>query len=320
MKFAALLAVAAFAASMFFAGCRGVNAPPTSPTAIAPFLPRASDESQFSELPPLAERLKPLKLLEPLQPTKQPSNDKDWVPELERLASVEYRGDMVTVKNIRNAEYYTYNDAVVEWYDKTFDLKDLKSVDFILVPFSESPSIAHTMLSFGLKNGEQIGVSAEVRLEKGEQYDAALGFFGQFELIYLVADERDIIRSRVEHRNVDVFLYPTRATPEQTQRLFVDVMKRVNNLRDKPEFYDTLSNNCTTNIVRHINTLVPGSIPSDYRVLLPGFSDKLAYELGLIDNRLPFEELKRRCRVNDAALKYRDSQDFSVMIRRELAR
>jgi hypothetical protein len=305
-------------------GCRGTS--PLADGKNPPFLAAGTTGSDDDpngtppgELAPLAERIKKLKFVEPLQ-LKEPSNDRDWIPEQVKLASVEYRGDDVTVHNIRNAEYYTYSDCVVDWYDKTFNLKDLETVDFILIPFSESPSIAHTMLSFGLKNGDQIGVSVEVRLEKGEQYDTALGLFGQFELMYLLADERDLIRSRVEHRNVDVYLYPSKATPEQVQRLFVDMMTRVNKLDKEPEFYDTLTNNCTTNLVRHINHLAPGRVPSDFRVLLPGFSDQLAYELGLLDNRLPFEELKRRSRVNDASNKYRDSPQYSVMIRRELAR
>jgi hypothetical protein len=224
------------------------------------------------------------------------------------------------VTNVRNCEFFSYRDCLVEHYDRTYDLSQLQSVDFIMIPFNETRALAHTLLSFGFANGDYVGVSVEVRLERGESYSPTLGLFGQFELIYVVADERDLIRVRTEHRKVDVLVYRTKATPEQGRRLLVDVMQRVNALHDKPEFYDTLTNNCTTNIVRHINTLAPGSVPTDYRVLLPGFADNLAYELGLIDNSRPFAETKQRARVNDLALRYKDDPHFSQRIRGERVR
>ena len=122
---------------------------------------------------------------------------------------------------------------------------------------------------------------------------------------------------RPEYRHVDVLLYRTTATRAQARALFLDVMKRVNQLHDHPEFYDTFKNNCTTNIVRHINALAPGRVPYDYRVLLPGYADELAYELGLIDNSLPFAEVRRRARISDLVLQYKDDPHFSQRIRGE---
>lgn len=293
---------------LVMAGCNALTMPFASQEK-SPFLP-SFDETGKTKYQPLKKLMKTA--------SKEPTNTADWIPELSKLAWADFEGESVRIHNIRNCEYYTYNDCVTDWYDKTFDLDKIKTVDFILIPFADSPSIAHTMLSFGFDDGEQVGISVEVRLEKGEQYDAAVGMFGQFEIIYVVADERDLIRSRTEHRGVDVYLYATKATPAQAKRMFVDMLNRVNQLHDKPEFYDTLSNNCTTNIVRHINHLAPGKVPHDYRVLLPGFSDQLAYDLGLIDNRLPFAETKRRARVNDVALRYRDHPQFSAKIRQEL--
>jgi hypothetical protein len=247
-----------------------------------------------------------------------PSNDREWIPEHRLLAHADFDGSKVRVHNVRNAEFYSYRDCLVDYYDQTYDLSQLQTVDFIMIPFNDARYLAHTMLSFGFANGDYLGVSVEVRLEQGESYDAAIGLFNQFELIYVVADERDLIRVRTEYRDCDVLIYRTKATPEQARRLLVDVMKRVNKLKDEPEWYDTLANNCTTNIVRHINTLAPGSIPHDFRVLLPGYADNLAYDLGLIDNRLPFAEVRRRSRVNDLALRYRDDPHFSQRIRGEV--
>lgn len=253
---------------------------------------------------------------------KKPTNDKDWIDEHKVLAHAEMKGDQVTIHNVRNCEFLTYRDCLVDYYDKTYDLSKIQSVDFIVIPFAENRAIAHTLLSFGFSNGDHVGISVEVRLEKGESYNAAIGLFGQFELIYVVADERELILARTEHRNVDVYVYPTKATPEMARKLFLDMLQRVNQLHDQPEFYDTLSNNCTTNIVQHINTIAPGRVPFDYRVLLPGYADELAYELKLIDNSLPFEEVKRRAKVNELAHRFKDapSEEFSARIRGEKLR
>jgi hypothetical protein len=248
---------------------------------------------------------------------RTPSNDRDWVPEHQVLARADIQGDHVHIHNVRNAEYFSYRDCLVDHYDKTYDLKKLQTVDFIMVPFNENRAIAHTFISFGFADGDYVGVSVEVRLEKGESYDPAIGLLSQFELIYVVADERDLIRVRTEYRDVDVLVYRTTATPEMARKLFLDMMKRVNQLHDQPEFYDTLSNNCTTNIVRHINSLAPNSVPYDYRVLLPGYADSLAYDLGLIDNTVPFSEARRRARINELALRYKDDPHFSQRIRGE---
>lgn len=245
----------------------------------------------------------------------QPTNDRDWIPEHKVLAYAEFHGDQVTIHNVRNAEFFTYRDCIVKHYDKTYDLSKIQSVDFVVIPFSEIKAVAHTLLSFGFEGGEHVGISVEVRLENGEGYDPALGAFGQFELIYVIADERDLIPVRVEHRDVDVYVYRSTAPPEMARKLLVDMLQRANQLHEHPEFYDTLGNNCTTNIVRHINAIAPGKVPYDYRVLFPGYADKLAYDLGLIDNRLPFAEVKRRARVNEAVLKYKNHPQFSAKIR-----
>jgi hypothetical protein len=271
------------------------------------------------ELPQVQLPQLDLSLLE--QDRWQPSNDRDWIDEQRVLAKADIDGDKVTIHNVRNAQFYSYRDCIVDYYDKTYDLANIKSVDFLMIPFAENRAIAHTLLSFGFEGGDYVGVSVEVRLERGESYNTAAGFLGQFELMYVVADERDLLPVRPEFRHVDVLLYHTTATPAQARALFLDVMKRVNQLHDQPEFYDTLRNNCTTNIVRHVDTLAPGRIPAyDYRVLLPGFADDLAYDLGLIDTSLPLAELRRRARISDLILQYKDDPHFSQRIRVETVR
>ena len=202
---------------------------------------------------------------------------------------------IVTVFNIRSSDYRTYDDFDVHYYDKTFDLNKLTTVDFIVVPFNDAPGIAHTMLSFGFEDQDYVAVSVEIRREKGEKYNVLKGFVRQYELMYVVADERDVITKNANKSPSEVYLYHSTATPEQARELFVDVMQRVDKLIEQPEFYNTLSNNCTTNIRNHINHLKPDRVPYDYRVLLPGYADRLAYDLELIEPEGIFRADERTC-------------------------
>jgi hypothetical protein len=251
-------------------------------------------------------------LLKPLVPT----NDRDWTPEQAKLASADFDGNRVTVHNIRDCRWRKWDDFTVSYYDRMFDLDELRSVDFIVVPFNETPSLGHTMLSFGFNDGEHLAVSVEIRKERGQKFSAIGGFLRQYELIYVVASECDVIQKRVTCDLSDVYLYRSTATPEQARELFVDVMRRVDKLARAPEFYDTLTNNCTTNIRNHVNHLKPNEVPYDYRVLLPGLSDELAYDLGLIERHGSYAETRLRARVNYQAYLHRNDPMFSEAIRR----
>jgi len=247
---------------------------------------------------------------------ERPSALRDWSPDQAVLPYAETSGDVVHVHNVRDCTYVSEDAYVLNYYDKAYDLNTLRSVDFIMVPFRNIPSIAHTMLSFGFDDGDYLAVSVEIRREKGEEYQFLSGILDQYELIYVLGSERDLVKLRTNYRGDEVYVYRARATPEQARKLFLDVIQRVNKLAAEPEFYNTLTNNCTTNIARHINDLAPGKIPLDFRVLLPGYSDKLAYDLGLLDTSLPFPEARRRANVSELARRHPDSRDFSAVIRR----
>lgn len=251
-----------------------------------------------------------------LQSVMHPSNDRDWRPDAVVLATAEIDRDEVTIRNIRNCSYASKDVFVVAHYDKKFNLESISSVDFIVVPFRNSSNLAHTMLSFGTDDGQHIAVSVEARLEKGESYSAVLGALRQFELMYVVGDERDLIHLRAKHRNDDVYIYPIRASRHQAQALFTDVMQRVNQLERKPEFYDTFMNNCTSSIIGHVNQLVPGKVPFDIRNFLPGLSDRIAYDLGLLEDAGSFEETRRRALVSLGGQPVHTAEDYSDYIRR----
>jgi hypothetical protein len=249
-------------------------------------------------------------------PTKTaPSNYRNWKAEFATLPEATLADDVVQIKNVRNCLWVTDEDFILRHYDRTFRLSDVRSVDFFVVPFTGAEILAHTMLSFGLADGTYLAISVEVRLEEGTQYDPLLGAMRQFELTYVVADERDVVLLRTAHRKVDVYCYRSTASPAQAQAMLKDMLARVNGLARQPEFYDTITNNCTTNIVDHINRLAAGRAPADVRVMLPGLADQYAYDLGLIDRKLPFAETKRRARINDLADQYLEAPDFSQKIR-----
>ena len=244
-----------------------------------------------------------------------PSNDRNWRPEQSRLAWAEVNGDQFTIRNIRNNQYVTEEEFVPSYYDRQIHLSQIQSVDYVVVPFPGYPSLAHTMVSFGVNDGSYITVSAEVRKELGEDYSVLKGLGREYELMYVVGDERDLIRLRASHRQDDVFVYPTVATAAQSQQLFTNMMAKTNQLAAKPEFYNTLTNNCTTTIRRHINELQPNRVAQSWKVLLPGHSDRYAYDLGLLDQRIPFEDLKNVSHVNELANEFYASPNFSTQIR-----
>lgn len=255
-------------------------------------------------------------LQKPLPTALQPSNDRNWSLDQATLPSANVRGDEAIIRNIRFCDYKSETNYTVRHYDKTYDLTKLKTVDFLRVPFPETPELAHTMLSFGFDDKDYLAVSVEIRKEIGEAYNPLLAMLNKYEIMYVLGDERDLIGLRTNFRLNDVYLYETRATPEQVRKLFEGVLARVNKLKDEPEFYNTITNNCTTNIVDHVNTLAPGRIKYDYRVLLPGLSDRLAYDAGLLKTPYSFEETRKAARITDLAYQSREAEDFSVQIRR----
>ncbi len=247
----------------------------------------------------------------------QASHNRVWRPEYSVLPVIEIDGWNVTISNVRDSRYRSLTDYDVRYYDMAFSLTDLVTVDFVVVPFKKSDFLAHTMLAFGLRDNRHFLVSVEARLEKDEVYSTTAGLRNQFELMYVIGDERDLIPLRTRIRQVDCYLYPGRAAPNDVQKLFLDIANRVNQIARTPEYYHTVTNNCTTNLVDHVNNVFPERIPTnDWRVLLPGRSDSLAFELGLLNvPHLNFEQVKSHYRINEQAIYYENDPGFSTLIR-----
>lgn len=245
----------------------------------------------------------------------RPSNDRPWSSDQALLPFAEFRGPLVSVHNIRNFRYASETRSTPAWYDRSFDLRRLESVWFFVEPFGSFGGAAHTFVSFGFDGDDFVAISVEIRKERGESFSAFGGLLRQYELMYVVGDERDLVELRTNLRRDTVYAYPVRTTRERMRQMFVDMLARANALRSRPEFYNTLTNTCTTNLVRHVNLIAPDRIPFRAAVLFPGYSDRLAYDLGLIDTNLPFEQARARYRINDRALQFADAPDFSRRIR-----
>jgi hypothetical protein len=247
-----------------------------------------------------------------------PSNDRDWTEDQMILPTAQFINDYVTIRNIRNFDYRTAEDYTPRYYDKTYDLKKIKKAYFIIEPFDGNKGAAHTFLSFEFEGNQFISISVEIRKEKGETFNAFHGLLNQYELMYVIADERDVINLRANIRKDDVYVYPIAAGQDKVRELFVDMLKRANTLVEKPEFYNTLWNTCTTNIVDHVNKISNNVIPLSLEVILPGTSDKRAYDLGLIDTDLTWNDAKEFFKINERAEKFRKDPAFSVKIRQPL--
>jgi len=244
-----------------------------------------------------------------------PSNARDWQPEVATLAHATFNGDQVTVHNIRNFDYRSETDFTPQYYDRTFNLQDLVAVDLLAV-YWMGPAIAHIFLSFEFAGGKHLAISIETRKERGESYSTLLGFFRQYELYYVVADERDVVRLRTTYRNPpeDVYVYRMQAPIENGRRVFIEYMQRLNGLVEAPKFYNTLEHNCTTGA--WLNTRVNADRPPfSWKLLLSGYTPEYLYEIGRLDRSLPFVELQARSLINARARAADSAPDFSQQIR-----
>ncbi|MEX2177165.1 MAG: DUF4105 domain-containing protein [Gemmatimonadaceae bacterium] len=246
----------------------------------------------------------------------RPSSDRQWIPEQAEMASATFTADTVAIRNIRNFTYTARGEFQPAYADRTYDLNALTSVWYVLTPFSRNwRGPAHSFVSFGFSDGEYVAISVEARRQPGEVYDAVKGLFKRFELIYVVGDERDLIGQRAAFGSDPVHLYPVRTTPEKMRALFVGMLERANQLREQPEFYNTLTNNCTSNVVAHVNRITPRKVPSGLKTILPGYTDEVALRLGLIDTELDIARAREQYRINDRARRFIGDPAFSARIR-----
>ncbi|MGA7597075.1 MAG: DUF4105 domain-containing protein [Pseudolabrys sp.] len=245
-----------------------------------------------------------------------PSHDRPWRPDVAVMPRVVVDGDRVRITGVRDFDYRSLNDFNVHYEDREVQLSHLTGLDFFVSYWSEG-LVGHTFLSFIFDNAPPLSISIETRPEVGEGFNPIASLFKQFELIYVVGNERDLVRVRTNYRKETVYLYRLNSSPEQVRRLLLVYLERINELADRPEFYHLLSNSCTINIIRYANAAGrAGSF--DIRHLLNGLIDSYLYHSGRVDTTLPFDELRRRSLINAVAQAADKAPDFSERIRASL--
>jgi hypothetical protein len=245
------------------------------------------------------------------------SHDRNWIAEQRLLPHATITGGVVHVQNVRSFRWGADTDTHAAWDNRSYRLSRIRTISYVLTPFSTDwRGPAHAFLSFGFDDGEHVAISVEARREIGEEYTIARGLLKRFEIMYVIGDERDLIGRRVQNGD-DVYVYPIRASPEQVRALFVQMLERANRLEDQPEFYGSILNNCTSNLLAHVNRVATRRIRYGPRIFLPGYSDQVAYERGLIDTSLPLDSARARYRVNERAARFAHADDYSLRIRAE---
>ena len=245
-----------------------------------------------------------------------PSLVRNWSPDQAVMPSIHFfDNNKVRINNIRDIQYRTTRDFDLAFYDRTINLDDVESAWLVISPFG-SFGIAHTFVSFGLKDGTYLSISIEIRRKKGKKFSAVKAFFRQFEMMYVIADETDVIKVRTNTIKATVRLFPIQTEKERIQAVFLDMLQRADKLGKEPEFYNTIWNNCTTNIIKHTRRFSEKAIPFwDLRYLFPEDIDKIAYKLNMIDTHLTYEAAREHFDISEVAQASEDAKDFSKAIR-----
>jgi Domain of unknown function (DUF4105) len=249
--------------------------------------------------------------------TLKPTNTANWQPDVDRTASAEITGDRITIHNLRNCNYRSETEYSDCWSDRTLDLSQIRAADLFLTNWG-IPFASHPIVSFQFGDDQHVAFSIEARYKVGQAYSTVLGCFRQYELIFVTADERDVIRLRTNYRkDEEVYMYRLQATPEVARAMLLTYVDYLNKLNDHPEWYNEVTRNCTTTINGQLGADVHSKQPWNYRYLLNGTLDELLYDRGrLVTGGLTFPELKQREHINTAGKAAGLSPDYSALIRK----
>lgn len=242
-----------------------------------------------------------------------PSSTRAWAADVAETLTSTREGDRVTLHNVRNFVWRSNTDFTPRWETRSYALDRLERVDMILSYWSNA-SIAHMIVSFGFDDGEHVAFSVEIRREQHEEFSEIAGFFKQYELSVIAADERDVVAVRTNVRGEDGYLYRIELAPEARRALFLAYLDEANDIAARPRFYNTISANCTT-LVFHMLKQIVGHLPLDYRLLATGYLPEYVHKVGGLDDSVPLAELTRRGHFTQRAKRAGTGADFSAAIR-----
>jgi hypothetical protein len=245
---------------------------------------------------------------------RTPSHDREWETGQEKLPHIIFDGNAFTIENLRDFTWIGPFEAKENYTKDSFEISNIQSVDVIISHFSDLEGLAHIFLSFGFTDGRHVSISLESRREKGEKFSPFWGLLDQFEMMYVVATDRDLIGLRTGYRNERVYIYKTKATQEEAQQLFLRLAQNINDIYDKPVMYNTLFHNCTNEITREVEAMTTLDFPITYKSILPGYFDEVLYGVGIIDNTKSFEEVRRASLVNNTLVD-ENSDNFAIHVR-----
>ncbi|HEY1059523.1 MAG TPA: DUF4105 domain-containing protein [Limnobacter sp.] len=245
--------------------------------------------------------------------TQKPSHQRDWADDVSQLLQWEQQGSVVTLTNVRHFDWRSEADYTPRWETRQYNLDSLESADLVL-SYWMGPHIAHTLVSFGFDDGRHLVFSLEIRKERGEAFSAVAGFFRQYESVLIASEEDDILRTRTNTRGEDVYLYRLAIPREQLRTLFMAYLDKARDIEQHPQFYNTLTSNCTTIVIDIARRIAPG-LPMDYRLLASGHFAEYAYDQGGLVAGYDFDTLHRLGRITDRAQSVSPNDNFSVLIR-----
>lgn len=254
------------------------------------------------------------------QTAKTPPTQAEWQQQLSVPSTAEFNNNIVTVRNVRNFRYGpTESEMYPSYYEKTYDLNEIKRIWYISEPFNEASYAAHTFVSFEFNNGDFLAITIEARKSKDQTYSMVKGLLRTYPLMYIAADERDVVLLRANIRKDKVYAYPVKtSSPENAKILLTDMLKRMNELNEKPVWYNTFFANCTSSIAHHINKIIPGRISKfSWQLLLTASSDELALKRGLLDTNLSIEQTREKYLITEKSLRIGDVPDYSKLIRED---
>jgi hypothetical protein len=251
---------------------------------------------------------------------QRPSHNRNWEVGQEKLPQIIFEDDNITINNFRNFLWKKDKEVEKIYETRKFKLSEINSADVVISHFDKNEGLAHIFLSFGTSDGKHIIVSMETRRELGEEFSPLLGLLRQFEIIYVVGSERDVIGLRTDVREGErVYLYQTIASPEKSQQLFMKLAEEINSIFAKPKIYNTLTHNCTNEISRRVESISDLDFPLSWKTIMPGYFDEILYEMKIISHNKPFEEVKKEHLIDNTKVNYLD-EDYSKQLREAIGK